>query len=50
MFRQLVVQRAAETAGLITSHEQGIITVMETHGLNIVNHLTIMTVNFLRIL
>jgi len=45
-----MVQRKAETPCLITAYEQHIVPIMETHGFKIIDDLTIMSIDFLRIL
>ena len=50
MIRQLVVQRESEASSLITAYEQSIVSVVETHGLDVVDDFAVMAVNLLGIL
>ena len=47
---QLVIERETEASCLIAAYEHDIVTVVETHGLDVIDDLAVMTVNFLRIL
>ena len=49
MIRQLVVQRESEASSLITAYEQSIVSVVETHCLDVVDDFTVMTINLLRV-
>ena len=50
MICQLMVQRESKTTSLITAYEQSIVSIMKTHGLNVVDDFAVMAINFLRIL